>query len=317
MHTQPKPLPMHQGKENQLTVETITPDVARRYLLLSVGNRALRPAFVAELAAAMIHGKFQFNGEPIGFDCDGGLVNGHHRLNACVLADAPFITTVVRDLEAGATATIDIGLVRSVSDRLRMDGKHQCHNSVAAVAMAARILTGLAVQIRSIDQFELWKSIVADGHAFVMKNIINVRFMRNGPVTGAFAVAHKADPEKVAAFAFKVRDGVGLTRGSPALVLREFLMLNIGQSRSKRGDRLYRHTTMDISSKVFSAIHADITNQTKTKLTTNAEAVAFFRSFYSRGAAAAAIKEARSLRNEAKIIANKVEAATAGEEDAA
>ena len=64
-------------------VETITPQKAQEYLAKSGGNRNISKPVVTSYATTMREGKWILNGEPIVFDVDGVLLNGHHNPNIC------------------------------------------------------------------------------------------------------------------------------------------------------------------------------------------------------------------------------------------
>ena len=78
-------------------VEKITPELAKKYLANNKINRGLNKNSVAKYATSMQEGRWKLNGEPIQFNCDGTLINGQHRLQACVRADTSFDTLVARE----------------------------------------------------------------------------------------------------------------------------------------------------------------------------------------------------------------------------
>lgn len=98
-----------------MKVETITPEIAKVYLEHNTNNRKENKGHVAFLAKQMSAGEWQMNGEAIVFDKDGNLSNGQHRLKACILANVPFTTAVVRGVEPKAFSTFDSGYKRSSS----------------------------------------------------------------------------------------------------------------------------------------------------------------------------------------------------------
>lgn len=118
--------------EVQVSVEIITPSDAERYLELNHQNRNIRTQVVQRYARDMKDGKWQLTGEAIQFDVAGNLLNGQHRLVACVLAGEPFQTVVARGLPAESMVSIDTGSRRNLSDILRLRG----HVSVSALAGA-------------------------------------------------------------------------------------------------------------------------------------------------------------------------------------
>ena len=118
----------------QSAIVTITPDMARELLATSPGNRPIRPHYVRILSIAMKRGDWLVTSQGIGIDTEGRLRDAHHRLNACILADAPFQSTVVWGLPKEAYQVTDRGLTRSYSDILN------CAKPVAEVLRLAGTL---------------------------------------------------------------------------------------------------------------------------------------------------------------------------------
>lgn len=103
--------------QNVSKIETITPVMADKYLRMNTRNRAIRKSHVSGLVKSMVGGKWVVNGQPIIFDDDGFLIDGQHRLTACVESGVPFITYVIRGVsDSRAFTTIDIGKARGAHD---------------------------------------------------------------------------------------------------------------------------------------------------------------------------------------------------------
>ena len=97
-------------------VETITPTMARNYLENNTRNRKINNQTVKRYAVDMKSGNWKLNGETIVFDVDNVLKQGQHRLLACIKADTPFKTVVVRGVDNDTFDTIDTGHGRNMSD---------------------------------------------------------------------------------------------------------------------------------------------------------------------------------------------------------
>lgn len=108
---------------SQLTckVETITPELAAKYLKLNNINRPLNKQTVAFYAKEMTNGEWKLNGEAICFQGDV-LVNGQHRLQACIQSNTPFRTAVIRGVEENSLITYDSGKLRTNADVLSLKG---------------------------------------------------------------------------------------------------------------------------------------------------------------------------------------------------
>src|SRR4051812_39659069 len=94
-------------------VVLIAPKLASEWLRTMVANRPLSQIKAVEYGLAMERGDWVLNGETIKFNDKGNLIDGQHRLQACVLAGKPFQTYVVRGIaDDRAFATIDTGKLR-------------------------------------------------------------------------------------------------------------------------------------------------------------------------------------------------------------
>jgi hypothetical protein len=116
-----------------VTIETITPEEAAEYLERNDNVRKLRPSVVERYAADMAANHWHVGTSVIGFDEDGNLRCGQHRLTACVESDTPFTTIVARSLSQAAIDNDDQGLKRTTADVLKSKGE------VATQALAAVI----------------------------------------------------------------------------------------------------------------------------------------------------------------------------------
>lgn len=121
-----------------ISVEEITPDDAASILAKNDNNRSIRKDAAAAIARDIAAGNWKFNGDAIRIDTAGNLIDGQHRLKACIIAETPIKTVVVRNLDNSARVTIDAGRARTNSDRLRMSGvKNASHLSSTIRVLAA------------------------------------------------------------------------------------------------------------------------------------------------------------------------------------
>lgn len=129
----------------------MTPARARKLLAKNATNRPLSPRDAAKLARIMLTKKWVYNGEAIKVSESGQLLDGQHRLNACVAADAPFETLVIEGLPDAVFATLDQGRRRSGGDVLYMRGIKR-HNVVASACISLYRLVKNRPIYGSIDQ---------------------------------------------------------------------------------------------------------------------------------------------------------------------
>ncbi len=117
------------------SIETITPKIAAEWLKTMVVNRPLTGRRVLQFGLEMEAGTWVVNGESIKFNAAGNLIDGQHRLEACVLSGTPFNSYVIRGIsDERAFATIDVGKTRTHGDIFSIAGFTN-PNNVAATAM--------------------------------------------------------------------------------------------------------------------------------------------------------------------------------------
>lgn len=117
---------------------TITPADAKKMIERSKRpNRPLNSSKVKQYAAKMKAGLWdKFNSQAVTIDVNGDIVNGHHRLQACIEADTPFETLFAEGVPPETFANEDSGLARSSANYLHILGEK---NSII-LAAAARVL---------------------------------------------------------------------------------------------------------------------------------------------------------------------------------
>ena len=100
-------------------IEIITPQEAEYiFKFKNPNNRKFIPSTGASYKRQMENGTWFFNGESIGFDKNGNLTNGQHRMFACWKSNIPLKVVVVIGLETKAFETTDSGKTRSFKDAL-------------------------------------------------------------------------------------------------------------------------------------------------------------------------------------------------------
>lgn len=124
----------------KLDIVTMTPQWAEALLANNPKNRKPKQGHIAALARDMQRGDWQLNGDAIRVSQEGVLLDGQHRLLACVKSGVAFQTILIRGLSADVRATIDSGAVRTYADRLSMRGVP----NASQVAAAGRLVVGLA-----------------------------------------------------------------------------------------------------------------------------------------------------------------------------
>jgi hypothetical protein len=212
------------------TVETITPAKAEAYLAMSDGNRPIRPGRVRQYAADMKTGKWLLSGEPIIFN-GTALINGHHRLRACVASSTPFESVVVRGVASQAYDVIDSGLARTMGDVL---AQHDIGNANLTAAAARLYLSYQAGVINDpqqvailigrqriadhvVNNTELYKWALARHHASKAMKL-------NASAMVAFRLIIGQNDDRLEPFCEGVLTGANLEVGDPRLTTRTWAM---------------------------------------------------------------------------------------------
>lgn len=114
----------------------VTPEMAAEWLARNTGNRRLIKGHVDSLERVLERGEWSLNGETIKFGNDGRLLDGQHRLHACVNSGVGFWTWVAYGVEPSAFDTIDTNIrTRKASDILGLHGKENTTHLAACVKM--------------------------------------------------------------------------------------------------------------------------------------------------------------------------------------
>jgi hypothetical protein len=105
-------------------VAEITPELAKEILeICNRDNRPLKKDHVKRLTSSLKNNEWMLNGEAIAFSRSGRLLDGQHRLTACINSGKSFKTLVIKGIEEDdAFGTIDIGKPRTVTDLMNLQG---------------------------------------------------------------------------------------------------------------------------------------------------------------------------------------------------
>ena len=110
----------------------ITPEIAAAWLDKNVRNRKISRQHVDKLARDMRAGRFLFTGDAVRFDASGNLIDGQHRLAACVKSQCPFETLVIYGMADDVQDKLDSGKSRNTKDVISLHGFHNANHLVGA-----------------------------------------------------------------------------------------------------------------------------------------------------------------------------------------
>lgn len=214
----------------KVTIETFTPEMCRDIIAENPDNfRRQDGERVQMYARDIAAGRWHLNGETVKYNGQK-LLDGKHRMLACVVANKPFTTAVAR--EVSDHGGIDEGLKRTFAQWLEHYGEKNCRNLASVVnnvigLRANKWGSGNGSFCRSVDElkeeFAEHRDRYRDATAMAMyASCVPVSTL--GAVMFVGTTEHFATPKnsEIATYiSEKLRDGVELTDGDPAYVLRE------------------------------------------------------------------------------------------------
>lgn len=227
--------PPAQHSRLELHVVRITPALAKEWLtLLHPDQRGKLKANVAKLKQDILSGTWEHTHQGICFSAfpDGSiwLIDGQHRL--WVMAQAP----------EGSEFQTDVSVFRNLTMRSQIDtgGVRTAH----FINGFGRRENGITRRLLSLMHGNLsmnnpyTANALADGynrHRIEIDSLITAsssgtRYLRNS-VLGVLAYAYPINPDAVVSFAVALSTGTGLSKGQPALSLRENLMRDAGAKK--------------------------------------------------------------------------------------
>jgi len=115
------------------SVETISPDKAKKWLAHNTDNRKFRRRVAEKYCRDVKAGAWIENGEAIRFAKDGTLLDGQHRLWAIAHGGRSVVVLIVRGLSNGAQDTMDDLAKRTLADTFNFHGVGSAHSAASIV----------------------------------------------------------------------------------------------------------------------------------------------------------------------------------------
>ncbi len=226
------------------TVEAITPDRAYEYLesAFKASNRRVSQHYVKAYAEAMRRGEWLVTNQGIGFDWNGVLRDGQHRLWAVVESGCTVRMNVTRNMDPAAFDVIDAGRRRTGSDILSIHGEVNTHRLNAALTWQWRqdngqLATDTTLAVRNLSSAQRLETLAK--HPLIRESL-NVmggfpgglrRLLPPGLFVWLDYQLRQANPVKAAEFFEKLRSGAGMEPTDPVWLLRERLISNLSSKR--------------------------------------------------------------------------------------
>ena len=205
-------------------MHTITPELAQIMLGQNTHNRKLRVSRTQSIAAAMAEGRWKPSHQGIAFSREGVLLDGQHRLEGVVEADAEVVMPVSFGWEPGTFEVIDTGEPRAVHDFLRTAGVENSYRRGAAarlIAIGERKLKSIAPDKQTILAVARRMEGPESEKACLVAHAIE-KLIRPGPTVAALWLIQTQTkfPDRVEDFMKGLQTGANLAATDPILKLR-------------------------------------------------------------------------------------------------
>jgi hypothetical protein len=247
-------------------IETITPDVAAKYLNTSkaykerLENKRFKKGdpetasdinLVKSYSEIMKSGGWIVNGMPIIFGTDGQLIDGVTRLEACVLSGESFRSVVARNVRADTLHTIDQHLRRTYSGVLESRGVNFAGSIQRTMTKLIRIENGILGKDNSKISWSRFDRVL-EGNPELMEAISisegskgSVLHSTPRPVLSFMALkAGKRDQLRF--FLAGLRDTETFPLGSPVRMLANQLRNELRREKSAReNDKKFEGMSLD------------------------------------------------------------------------
>jgi hypothetical protein len=223
----------------------IPPKVARTLLAREGTNREMRGKLKSRYATSLSEKRWQLNGETVKVATTGAVIDGQHRLQACVEANTTFRTFFAGGLDPESFQTIDVGLRRQPADILAMRGYRYSHALAAAAANLYRHERNSWAAREHVDPQELLA--VLERHPGMMElapraasRTTITSLLRPSVAVFSYYVFHDRDPVLADQFLDAIQSGADLRKDDPFLLLRERL---VELALEARGRKVYTRAT--------------------------------------------------------------------------
>lgn len=124
---------------------TITPMQAQDLLdHHNAHNRPMKEAGVRRWTTEIKAGRWDPDASDIKVDWEGRLIDGQHRLSACVRAEMPIGTLIRTGLNPQTQRRVDVGIKRNTADTFKMEGIPWATNTAAGILLRIRYEEGEA-----------------------------------------------------------------------------------------------------------------------------------------------------------------------------
>jgi hypothetical protein len=224
--------------------------------------RSLSWQTIDSYARDMEHGRWRRNDQGISFCEYNILMNGFHRMWACIRADKPFVTQVTRGLNRATTLeTIDRGKVRTLADHIAII--HGLKNPAKISAIIGQIVCLATGDEKKITPAlaDIVIGLYKDAMLVMLEHMTHRVRYNNRYGNASFVLLAQSNPEETADFMIKYYSGENLKRGDAPLALGRWIENKDGVyiRKARRQVIKYYFTALKahIQGKKYSSVRAD------------------------------------------------------------
>lgn len=207
--------------------ELITPEIAKNWLENNnPHNRNIYQATVQSYARDMKLGLWKTNNQGIGFDKDGNLLDGQHRLSAVVASGKSIEFVIFYGLDKSSRGTIDGGKPRGAGDKLQLDYGITNANLIAAIvrSMFSIVYSRGSSSKFSMGTIKMAIDLYEKEIDMVIRNKKSVPLLGFAPALAGMVFTAKCNPNETMIFAYKYFSGENLNNKSPILAFRNMML---------------------------------------------------------------------------------------------
>lgn len=241
----------------EFEIVTITPGRAAELLANNNHNRSVNSRSVDRLTATITAGEWKFNAQPIQIAKDGTLLDGQHRLLACVKANRAIQSLIIWNAQMDSQETMDMGKSRNVADILRLRGYK---NQTAVAALGRRVAlaeaygfkAGITISFREVSNGAILRAAERTSelsrYVNYAKTVADLCKFNSGLTGYLVWWLDQVDREDSDYFWDKLFTGDGLQTGQGIYALRQFAL---NRDVKNRGTYLHNIQTAGIVLKAW------------------------------------------------------------------
>lgn len=224
----------------------VNPSQAQAWLLKNTVNRPISKRIINYLVDQIRKNKWELTTDAIGFDTNGNLINGQHRLTAITLTGKTLPVLMASGLDPDAFNVIDTGKVRTSGDILGAHGYSSSHHKSAIIKFVMAFKKGYQSvgSSKSTGRTEMnisnqdvlnyankHKKELAEAYDISVQSIKKFKGLKQRVIGGMYWILSEIDREYAISFFHQLSTGVGLKADDAIHVLREKLIADLGAKK--------------------------------------------------------------------------------------